>query len=82
MSAVVLGVLGMFSIVMPDVASFLSTVAWGTCVSSSISELAFGGSLLTVIISLLRRSRLASFTGCSEETAAHSVGRPWGLLRC
>lgn len=79
--AILLGILGVFSIVTPGVVPSLPTVAWGAHVSTSISELDFGGSLLTIIISLLERSRLASFTGCWEETAAHSEGSPRGLLR-
>lgn len=81
MLAVLLGVLGVFFIAMPGVVPSLPAVASGAHASTSISELDFEVSLLTIIISLLERSRLATFTGCWEETAAHSVGRPCGLVR-
>lgn len=81
MLAALLRVLGVFFTALPGVVPSLPAVASGAHASASISELGFEVSLLTTIIALLERSRLATFTGCWEETAAHSVGRPCGLVR-
>lgn len=79
---VVLGGLGVSSIVMLGVVSSLITVFWGASISPSTSELASGGSLPTTVISSLWRSLLANLIGCWAEAFIHIERGFWGLLRC
>lgn len=71
---VVLGGLGVSSIVKLNFASALITVSWGASTSPSTSELASGGSLLMTVISSLGRSLMDSLIGCWEETFVHIEG--------